>query len=27
MGLVGVISTQLWHHAYVDGKAAELEAQ
>jgi asparagine synthase (glutamine-hydrolysing) len=24
MGLVGVISTQLWHHTYIDGSLADL---
>ncbi len=24
MGLVGVVSTQLWHHIYIDGKLADL---
>jgi asparagine synthase (glutamine-hydrolysing) len=24
MGLVGVVSTQLWHHAYIDGNLADL---
>lgn len=26
MGLVGVISTQLWHHAYIDGSLADVPA-
>jgi hypothetical protein len=24
MGLVGVLSTQLWHHTYIDGTLADL---
>ena len=26
MGLVGVVSTQLWHHTYIDGSLADLPA-
>jgi hypothetical protein len=24
MGLVGVVSTQLWHHTFIDGTLADL---
>jgi hypothetical protein len=24
MGLVGVLSTQLWHHTFIDGSLADL---
>ena len=27
MGLVGVVSTQLWHHTYIDGSLADLPSR